>query len=297
MTFVSSFLISYILAPLSAGFENDVYRLVVAIFSIFMSSPFVGFLLFFIAKLIVGLIFSVKEVIVIYLTEFIREWRRRKREADERNGDLRTCCVGFFVGFVPLFGLDSLFVWVTFFVPNFAIFLSGIIVVIYLIMCVLNYWQSFIGFLQLTFSCFFWGDRAPKEESWADQWFNSINEKLHEAVHDLEGSLSFFRSLFWIFKQFSGMEFFWFGNFASHVRVRSSFSPYSHIRPEADEVARKRRSWRPRFQTIIGWIFTGMNVFVFVEDMKLCVIHPSSFFIGSLCIRLVLLPAVVFFIR
>jgi hypothetical protein len=31
-----------------------------------------------------------------------------------------------------------------------------------------------------------------------------------------------------------------------------------------------------------------MNLYVFVKDIKLCVIHPSAFFIGSLCIRFLL---------
>jgi predicted PurR-regulated permease PerM len=89
MTFLCSFLIADILAPLSAGFDNDIPRFAVTIFSIFTSALLVSSLLFLIGKLMNRLFSGVKEAIVIYFGHFIHEWVDDKSSADE--GDPRCC--------------------------------------------------------------------------------------------------------------------------------------------------------------------------------------------------------------
>jgi hypothetical protein len=294
-TFIFSFLLAYVLEPVSGAFAATSRGLAVGIVSVLTSAPLVSILAFVLLKLLAGLFHGV----IACATLFARLVHQSLTNP-EGGGDLRSLsrddarCDPSLILVIALLSVISAIagglVFMTFFVPYLAIAIGCLAGFGCLVTCILNYGSPFVGWCELLFPCFRCSRSNLTQESWLDSRFNDILKwaitktflaNAFSASVDPEG-----RTL--TIKLVLGLDFVWFQNFANHIRAGSD-----HFRDGRPPL--KSRRWRPLAQTILAWLFTLMHVYVIAESILLCAEDPSPSFIATLVLRILLVPQLAFF--
>jgi hypothetical protein len=289
LTFLSAFIVAYLLNPLYAFLEDDPLLTAVAIIELFTAAPLLAFILYVLCQVVMNVIAGVQAVVVNAISSLpdsgpeVMKLRRKDglKMYLLKGGALLVVGVGFF--------------YLTIFVEGCSIILGCIVLLLVPFGILLNFAAPCLGTfltlfrnvcgvpgLDITNLIYRWlRHKATGEWSSSDIPEDTKGNKFTvdvETYKERTEQQETFQSLSVALKIALAFDYFWIGNFADHV-----------IRSELSQPCKRTTS------TVLVWVCVALNIFVIVVDFREYRRYDVGSFLASIVIRIVLLPVLSFF--
>jgi hypothetical protein len=286
-TFVATFLTACALEPISAALEDGGSGLGLSIVRLYTSVPVMAITAFVLVK-VFGAVWGALTGFLISAGADVFGIARLAGPAEkERRCAKRPKCSTWNVVFnVGLVGLGALFFWLTFFVKGW-VMVMGLIPFVPIVLVILaNFLQAAMAFLSLFISPFV--DICRGAAGCSDASLKSCKTIAACCVEfwrksrgsDSDGDR---REIGPLAAMMCGLDYFWIGNFASHIWERTP------------SCRTKKWNWRSVVNVLAIYVMTGLQIYVLVMDAKLLQEKPLSFFLGAVCLQGIFLPVLSLF--